>query len=239
MNIFNLGLDSKGNPPEKARTVEDWDEWQIEMKAKHPIKYFFKEEFEPMFVWPITSRVKSVRDWIRFRTYDRYHIVRTGEKPDYMESFDRMFYTSFNLLKDFVEVEKANMQRWSYPDEWTKRRIKREGATAGIEYLKWEMTLDTQQAVDAKEIYDLYVWWVNIRPNRKKPWEGSEWDRYHKLCDEVYEGKFSMSQAKHTPEMEELWNTLSDASSNLEKLNAEEDDKMFTRLVAIRRAMWT
>ena len=69
--------------------------------------------------------------------------------------------------------------------------------------------------------------------------DGNEWDDYHHLCEEIYGKKFSFSQNKHTPEMLEMWDKLSDKARSLEENYEKEDEEMFIRLVKVRRYLWT
>ncbi len=111
LDKIGLGLpkDSKGNGADKARSSEDWWAWKKEMKEKYPIRYFLNNEFESTFVWPITMPLLRATEWVKYRTIRRYHIVSTGMKPGYSDVTERMLHVNFNMLKDFVEIEKAHM----------------------------------------------------------------------------------------------------------------------------------
>jgi hypothetical protein len=97
-------------------------------------------------------------DWIRYRTYDRYNIIKiTSLPPDYSDPRERLLHGSFDLLVDFIESEKAHMERcWgrdkttrSWKDKlylrlphilrhlpmWNSREL-------GLAYLDWEISLE-------------------------------------------------------------------------------------------------
>lgn len=232
---IGLGLpdDKFGHPPNKARTGEDWYNWKVYMSDKYPIRFFLNEEFAPTFIWPITMPMQKAWAWIKYRTTERYHIIETGEDPGYMDCGDRMFYASFNLLKEFVEVEKANMWRWCHNEKLV-------GADAGIAHLKWEIGLEDElyQAENAKEIYVLYNWWVHTRPNRQKPWEGEDWDKWYEMKKEVYGSKLAFSSHLNTKEMTDFYKTIADKAQKLEDMYEDEDTKMFIRLAKLRKGLW-
>jgi len=247
---LNLPADSKGELADKARSAEDWYNWRIEMRNAYPIRYFLNEEFAPMFIWPVTMPLEYMKDWIRYRTTHRHHIVKTGEEPGYSDTGTRMFHSSFNLLKDFVEVEKAHMWQWCHIKGSKERELV--GADAGIAYLKWEMSLckdidvqnspecaDHSQAHKAKEIYALYNWWVHSWPNRAEPFEGADWDKLHAMREEVYSTGHSMASHLDTPEMTELQDDLYARATKLEAAYSAEDTKMFIRLAKVREGLWT
>ena len=217
IGLLKLPNDSKGNPPDMARSMEDWEEWDSEMKKDYPIRHFLNEEFASIFIWPITTRYKRVHDWVRYRTTRRMHIVKTGLEPGYYDADARMLHMNFNLLKDFVEVEKAHM----FNVFGSNDDLKLNDRDAGIAYLKWEMSLEDtphNQADNAKEIYELYKWWVDERPNRVDPWA---------LVNDTLESTADNYKKKY---------------SKMDKLEAKyekEDNKMLVRLVKIRSALWT
>ena len=236
---LGLPIDSKGNRATLPRTGEDWHDWRIEMRENYPIRYFLNEEFASTFIWPWKFPLERARDWVRYRTTRRHHIVKTGQEPGYMDSGDQMFYSAFNLLKEFVEVEKAHMWKWCEGDSDLR------GADAGVAYLKWEMGLSEKegglnQAENAKEIYELYNWWVHERGNRKDPYEHPDWDRYYELKKEIYgERGFGIATHLDTPELKELQDKIFGRVGEIEEREEREDEEMFIRLAKVRKGMWT
>ena len=235
---LGLPVDSKGNRATLPRTGEDWHDWRIEMRENYPIRYFLNEEFASTFIWPWKFPLERARDWVRYRTTRRHHIVKTGQEPGYMDSGDQMFYSAFNLLKEFVEVEKAHMWKWCEGDSDLR------GADAGVAYLKWEMGLGKEgglnQAENAKEIYELYNWWVHERGNRKDPYEHPDWDRYYELKKEIYgERGFGIATHLDTPELKKLQDKIFGRAGEIEEREEREDEEMFIRLAKVRKGMWT
>ena len=225
-NVFKLPVDDKGLGPDVARSMEDWDSFKEYHKKHNPIRYFLHHEFEPMFVWPITHRVKRVTDWIKYRTYKRYHIVDTGLEPGYYDTDTKMLHACFNMLKEFVEVEKAYHWNWMGAND-----LNLKGKDAGIAHLAWEMTIpeneSRDQAKNAREIYELYEWWTIERPNRQDPWD---------LVDDTKREELNKDSRIDS---REKYNELYGEHDKLLKQHEDEDDEMFIRLIKIRKALWT
>ncbi len=177
-------------PKPGAATAEGWHEWHTSNKEK--FGYWLAEEGLDilqdiwLFIPDVYHRVKT---YIVNRYIDRPHLLDTKLKPGRWYEFDtRLMHGMFEALVTFVEDEKAAMQRWS-----SDEKFKLPNAKKGIEYLEWEMTLVeeapdkpegegkilTRQAKSAKETFELYNWWKNIRPMRKDPSEIVGMDAFH------------------------------------------------------------
>jgi len=244
LDKIGLGLpkDSKGNDAGNARTSNDWGTWKNEMKEKHPIRYFLNNEFESTFVWPITMPILRAVSWVRYRTIRRYHIVSTGMKPGYSDVTERMLHVNFNMLKDFVEIEKAHMFNVFGANDVYKHNDK----NAGIAHLLWEMSLEPdeyngteQQAKNAREIYDLYNWWIDERPLRVDSFETPEHNAYWKLRNDIYGSDCFFCEDKDTPELKKAQKIANKLTDKLEKQYSKEDEKNLIRLMKIREALWT
>lgn len=129
---------------------------------------------------------------------------------------------------------------------------------SGIEHLKWEMTLKndyewlpegerqqqqqqpdygilTSQALDAKEVFELYTWWKSSRPLRPDPSDASGWSDY---CEKNHRDIESIFEDRTEEEKTESWVILEKMSA-IEKAYAEEDEAMMIRLIKLRQALWT
>jgi hypothetical protein len=172
----------------------------------------------------------------------------------------------FNELVDFVEVELAWWHlAWNAEDRpkykapwwrfgWWNMRLWR-CPQAGIDNLKWQMelTLDreypdqdipadkvgkpTPQAVRAREVYDLYKWWTEVRPLRPDPHEASGWSEYCERQRELNDGRLFGS--KTTPELKKMSNRSLKMLHKIEAQYEREDEQMMIRLVKVRHALWT
>lgn len=85
------------------------------------------------------------------------------------------------------------------------------------------------QALNAREIIELYKWWKEIRPKRIDPYDASGWNAYSedKSIDELIE--------THTQEI----NDMMTMTRSVERDQEDEDTEMLIRLIKVRGAMWT
>ncbi len=171
----------------------------------------------------------------------------------------------FNELVDFVEVElawwhlvwegkekrkKYNMPWWAAG--WWRVRSWR-CRQAGLDNLQWQMNLvhdddwigaddpnygkPTLQAISAKEIFDLYTWWTEVRPKRPDPYDASGWSA---ICERRRaDGRDFLDLEERTEEEREQTRVALDLCHKLEEEYEAEDEAMMIRLIKIRRALWT
>lgn len=242
-----------------ALGFNEWDEWHEKTKAERPFAYFIMEtvpdKFED-FVKFFTNPVNDLRYAIRVRVFDRYHVIKTGLDPGYRDCDTRMMHGMFNMLVDFVEVEKAWMHVvfskgeqkkrkhpwWSLG--WTRFKAFRD-PDAGIDYLKWEMKLDDpsisqdqqspSQAQAAREIWLIYHWWKYVRPVRPDPHDASGWSEWCRKTD--YREMFS-NRKRNKAEIAKEREILGRAQE-IERAYDQEDEDMLIKLVKIRKNLWT
>jgi hypothetical protein len=172
----------------------------------------------------------------------------------------------FNELVDFVEVEQAwSHIAWGskedrkkydapfYATGWWRWRTWR-CPQAGLDHLDWAMTLTlstdwgveetdpnhgkpTGQALRAKEIKELYLWWTTVYPNRPDPHDASGWSEYCEKVREYNGGKLFGS--KKTPELEKMGDKALKLTTKIEAAYDKEDEQMMIRLIKIRDSLWT
>lgn len=180
----------------------------------------------------------------------------------------RLLHGMFNELVDFVEIEKAwhhviwdKEARYKFNTPWWRkgpfllRWNPWRCPEAGLEHLKWEMTLTsdyewlpkcerrqqpgyntpTPQALDAKEVFELYTWWKATRPSRPDPSDASGWSDYcekrHKDIESLFEDRSEEERAESR--------IILDKMSAIEKTYAQEDEAMMIRLIKLRHSLWT
>jgi hypothetical protein len=170
----------------------------------------------------------------------------------------------FNELVDFVEIEQAwHHCMWSdeaktkfdvpwWRSGWFRWRTWR-CPEAGMEYLRWAMTLTneefledgekhkaepTYQATSAKEIIELYTWWTTTYRNRPDPYEASGWTEYCELSRQANGGRLSFSNDK-TPEMKAMSDAAHAKLREIEEAYTKEEEEMMIRLIKIRESLWT
>lgn len=259
-----------------ALSLGEWKVWDREFKVAHPIVCWYTEVFLNK-VQRILCMPKDMLDEVRYWGYNKFvskpHILDTKLKSgSYHEIDERILHGLFETLVDFIEVEKAWMHVvWSdearkrYQLPWYKRvpyflRWKPwRCPAAGLDYLKWEMSLvhdytylseeerlqqhdynhPTPQALAAREQYELYNWWKYDRPNRKDPMEASGWSDHCKQMRGTYgNDTFSLSE-DHTPQEQIQSKTALDLCDSIEKNYTEQDEQMLIRLIKIRKHLWT
>lgn len=172
----------------------------------------------------------------------------------------------FNELVNFVEIEQAwshiawgdkeTRAKYETPfwaSGWFRWRTWR-CPQAGLDHLDWAMTLTnvdwcdkdhkdygkpTSQAITAKEIKELYIWWTETYRNRPEPMDVSGWSAH---CEAM--------RLKHPDSMFASLNTKDPADRKtsdkahklLQKIEAaydKEETEMLIRLIKVRESLWT
>lgn len=244
----------RGTPKPYAETSAGWKEWNAKAKDYNPIRYWIAEELldkiQGVIWWPI-ERIYDVKYYIVNRWIDQSHALVAHPKhikPGKWQDLDyRILHCTFDELVDFVEIEKAYSNfrwdeeksktlKWWQGGRWRTRTWR--SAEAGLEHLRWEASLNddeipTAQAEAAKEIMELYDWWVNVRPKREDPMDASGWSAY---CDSKRDDDDVLSvlddDSVDTGPMHEKMREL-------EKQYDDEDTEMLIRLIKIRGYLWT
>ena len=193
--------------------------------------------------WSIRSRCFTIKYYISHRTYNRQHIIRTGLGPGYHDVVEKMLYTNFTMLVDFIEIEKAWMhyicaQHVVHPYAWYMRPFKKfRSKEYGLVYLAWEMSLDDainkRQRQSAQEQIELYTWWTNIRPNRIDPYDHPEYVDVRNS-----RGKLEPNQTGYGIQSTEM-RMVTKMVIKIEEDQEKEDNTMLVRLVKIRQGLWT
>ena len=241
--------------PKAALSVKGWRLFNEEFKKNAPIRYYFNYKFRRDFIYPINRKYHAVRDWILYRTTHRYHFLNTGLKPGYYEIETKMLHVNFNMLKDFVEVEQAQIGYWSSDEykikaSWCEKYIPFyykvfpfRRPDLGVKHFEWASTLDDPnlplyerseiQAIQAREILVLYKWWTEIRPYRKEiecvPYDDQGLGIFGCLDDD-----FNKEAEDYKAHIESM-----DKANKQDEDWKNEDEEMLIRLIKIRNALWT
>jgi len=248
-----------------ALSWDDWTVWHEKTKKEKPFVYFLKITLTKFYhdtietiTWPYNQVRWSIRDYIT----QRWHVVKTGLKPGYHEISDRMLHANFNLLVDFVEIEKAWMQILWNNDEDEKKNFpwwslnptrfsSFRNPQAGLKYLEWESKIvmdkdysknkkdwgkPTSQAKAAMEIIKLYKWWKD-RQNRIDPHDASGWTE---ICDERRKlGHDIFSDKGLTENLKKREKKALEKTRKIEEKYLNEDESMLICLIKIREHLWT
>jgi hypothetical protein len=174
----------------------------------------------------------------------------------------------FNELVDFVEIEQAwSHIAWGdkearakydppfWASGWFRWRVWR-CPQAGLDHLDWAMTLTmgedwgvdkdspnygkpTGQALRAKEIKELYLWWTVTYRNRPDPYDASGWTAY---CEAMRVKRPGNMFSSISPKDKEDRKASDKAHKLLQKIEAayeKEDEAMMIRLIKARDSLWT
>lgn len=242
-----------------ALTFDGWNEWQKKTKAERPYAYFINytlRNYYSDFIYIITTPYTNTRFWIHNHITERPHIIDTGLPPGYHDMCEKMLHGNFNMLVDFVEIEKAWLNVvWQKDSKYRKKypwwslnptRFKRfRCPEAGIDYLNYDcesrgdrqpFNKPTEQSLAAKEILELYNWWKNIHPKRPDPMVSSGWSE---LCSKIKDKGRNVLFDKHTKEDEDELEKRSDLLNKIEKDYTDEDQDMLVRLMKVRQNLWS
>lgn len=243
-----------------------WEKWDKELRTSRPVAYFLTETLpywlEKPAQWTVDP-VYNISYYLRNRFVRQTHMVHTDLDPgDWHEYETRILHGMFTELVNFVEVEQAwhtciwddkarkkyNMPWWR--DNWLFYWREWRCAQAGIDYLKWCMTLDdpalpvhdrnTSQAEHARELLTLYTWWKDIRSTRQDEYEEAGFTEFHDRMAAKY-GKMSFDphDQKLTPQERQEKSQILDRVREIEEQRLQEDEDMMIRLIKIRRGLWT
>lgn len=159
----------RGTPKLKCGTSEEWNDWEDQAKAAHPIRWWVAEEgldYLQKFVYYIPDWLNDIRYYINNRWVSHSHRLtahpRDIKPGNWCDVGNRFLPCLFNELVDFVEIEQAwHHCIWSdeaktkfnvpwYRKGWLRWRTWR-CPEAGLEYLRWASTLTNEEFLDESE----------------------------------------------------------------------------------------
>lgn len=205
--------------------------------------------------------------WIT-RTHALTAHARDLPRGQWADVGNRFLPCLFNELVDFVEVElawwhlawsgkeeraKYNMPWWAVG--WWRVRVWR-CPQAGLDNLEWQMNIradesyglkegdkgwnqPTRQAINAKEILDLYKWWTETYRNRPDPYDASGWTAYCEMKRANLDDDESFFSEPKDPKIRKLGDRALKLCSKIEEQYRKEDEQMMIRLIRIRDSLWT
>jgi len=253
-------------PKPESATFKAWKEWRESTQTASPIIYWFAEEFlnklQNFINYPY-DKLCDARYYLYNRFIDKKHYLKTGLKAGQWHEIDtRLLHGMFTELVDFIEIEKAwdrvildkEAQGKFHTPWWRKgagllRWKPWRCPEAGIERLKWEMTLKLDyellpegekdhppsQALGVKEVFGLYTWWKTTRPSRPDPYDVSGWNDYNEKKHKNNESLFDKQSEEEKAESR----AILDKINVIEKAFAEEDEAMMIRLIKLRHLLRT
>lgn len=226
------------------------------------------DHLQDFVTWPI-RKIYDVKYYINNRWVTRTHSLtahpRDIKPGQWQDVGNRFLPCLFNELQEFVEIETAwHHIAWSSDERhkynppfwatgWFRWRTWR-CPQAGLDHLDWAMTLTnsdwcdetdpnygkpTFQAIRAKEIKDLYLWWTETYRNRPDPYDASGWTAHCEAMRVKYPGKFLSSLNSKDPADKKASDKAHKLLQKIEKQYEQEDEAMMIRLIKIRDSLWT
>ena len=251
----------RGTAKPAAETSRGWKIWKNTAKQSHPLRYWFAKEegldsLQDILNWPFDKLSDAVY-YINNRWVSRSHAL-TAHPNDirpgtWCDVGNRFLVCMFNELVDFVEIEQAwhhcvwdEQARKRYSTPWWRAGFPRfrkwRSPAAGLAGLIRSANLYddgelTYQAIAAKEIIDLYVWWKYIRPNRPDPHDASGWSEICRKRREKYDDEFMWGN--DDPEEQRESSQALARTHEIEDQYQQEDEEMMIRLIKVRNSLWT
>ncbi len=227
-------------------------------KIRNKIKTLIRDALE---------HLKHLERQIAYRTYEKYHTVKTDLVPGYRDIDERMLHACFSLLVDFVEIECASMN-WELDDEVQSESRKTKCLKAfkelwpfnmilppvrsigkGIDYLNWRINLNIDEFIshnsedDNKcwgEIKELYIWWKCKRPFREEPYEASGCAEFERRLVQIYNNDdFYFGQVILSDYEKRMWDSLKEKMCDIENGYLEEDKNNLLKLISLREYLWS
>lgn len=219
------------------------------------------------FLWYPVDQLYKLKYYINNRWVTRTHALtahaRDIPRGEWRDVGDRFLPCLFNELVDFVEIElawsniawdseaRAKFNAPFYSWGWFRWRTWR-SPDSGLAYLDWSMTLTneeflrpdekhlaqpTTQAISAREIKELYLWWKEVYPNRPDVHDASGWSAY---CDMRRQKGYDLTDFDNETEDEErICKEALDKIQQIEKQYHQEDEEMLVRLIKVRHSLWS
>lgn len=225
VRLFNI-------PFPYALTHNEWNEYCNILKKYYPIYYLITEVIygflQCNIIWPFSRFCDIIQNFIRYRITKKYHIIKTGLKPNYYTNDERILNGLFNILKDFVELSRSRMCKLT--DGEIVINAYDTNRDLGLKFLDWLINMnDEHQSGTAKEMKELYLWWVDVRPNRKDPWD-----------DEILNSLPELSWLEieeQTDPNADIRRERRNIAYETERKYEKEDEEMLIRLIKIRQGL--
>lgn len=148
----------RGTDKGVAKTLDDWEKWEIEARQRHPVRYWLAEEaldkIQNFICWPL-DKLHAIKYYINNRFVTKTHCLVASKQyiapGEWRDLSDRFLPCMFGALVDYVEIELAAHQIiWNgdakkykapfWASGWFRWRTWRCPA-AGIDHLEWQASL--------------------------------------------------------------------------------------------------
>jgi hypothetical protein len=153
-------------------TAEEWEQRNKDNKEEYPIRYKLFHDVPDKIrdaYWDVSYSLKAAKNFIRFRTWDRYHVIKISDKPDYMTHRRQMLNASFSILVDFVETNLPDYRGvFSYlrKDWYLDCEHFNPPDTTPEKKKETEAWVESHYEI-AQKILELYLWWTVEIPSQE------------------------------------------------------------------------
>jgi len=140
-----------------------------------------REKYQPNIFRKLKWKLEAAQDWVRYRTYDKYHIVHTDLEPAYYDKDTLLLHANFSILAQFVEVECAWMNdvfdkkkrnwRFKLPRIIRNTLFPISSREDGLAFIDWHITHEStdedkrNMGFETDEAYEAY------RKDYSAPWK--------------------------------------------------------------------
>jgi len=240
----------------EAASMEDWAEWN-NTAEQSKLKWFIADTVPTWFAVTFQYRYENVIGKLKSKYIRKHNLIKINSLKDdeWYDTDTRLMHGIFQLLVDFVELEKAHMEIMFNMDNPPRymRKVKYRSAEMGIKYLDWEISLGkeggTNQSKNAKTIKELFLWWKYDRPSRielmdvKGSMGTSSNEFYSDMNDDKNDNERVSSMFasidRRKDKEPELYKDVNKAYEDAEAKYNKEDEQMLIKLVKIRKSLWT
>ena len=178
--------------------------------------------------------------FIRWKILRHTNVIKIKTlEPGYHDKPEILIHANFQILVDFVERE------WgckTLEELNEKVIIEEESSDSNTQWLDSAK----EQNRNSREIFDLYLWWTSLRPNRINPYDyidekirpvnvfvPVEWYDKEKTKPSMYrrDNQNTEHEAEYTKKIHEI--------CKIEEDQLKEDTDMLVKLIGLRNHLWT
>lgn len=255
----------RGTSKPEAETLENWNVWHKSVKQSHKLRYWLAETALDNIQKAILLPYNTYKSFFYFIKkvflYKTHCLPSSNFKLGEWHDLDyRILNCNFTALKDFVEIECAHLNYWSLTKEerkkikldfWQKLTKIWRNPQLGIDYLTWSSNLvidenwvektdptfgkPTGQALGAKEILEIYHWWIKRKD--LDIWDDSALIEFYKNNPTDFTSVFDNDTRPDNVKQEEK--ALITKRFELEEFQKNQDTEMLCRLMKVRHHLWT
>lgn len=256
----------RGTKKPTSATGDEWKEWDIKVKSKHPIRYWIAEELldsmQDTLYW-IPDKLYNIKYYITNRWIDQSHALVAHKKHikpgEYRDMDYRILHCLFDELVDFVEIEKAYCNyrwdadkqkgmKWWQVGRWRTRTWR--SPEAGLEHLEWEASLTNEEWLDECDKHQakptLHAEAAREIITLYKWWTDTYVNRpdiydvsgWSDYCEDKCLRGIGFMETDPL-EDEEKTREMLNKNREIEQQYIEEETEMLIRLIKIRNHLWT